>query len=157
MSKKYFVIALKSTRICLIFPKGMANSGRTFSDVRNVILSAHKNTGAQDKVGFYETWAEDYEQVNLRQQSFSQCFFKNNFICNIVAFSGCSAAGLPCPFVSGWVSELIFHRWQREGHCPGCGLRNRPGLWTCKHCFIRMLVGTRECDKPANYPFNKLY
>ncbi|KAK9955494.1 hypothetical protein ABG768_015366 [Culter alburnus] len=40
----------------------MANASRTFSDVRNVILSAHKNTGAQDKVGFYETWAEDYEQ-----------------------------------------------------------------------------------------------
>ncbi|XP_016357021.1 methyltransferase-like protein 27 [Sinocyclocheilus anshuiensis] len=41
---------------------GMANSSRTFSDVRNVILSAHKNTGAQDKVGFYDTWAENYEQ-----------------------------------------------------------------------------------------------
>ncbi|KAK7131040.1 hypothetical protein R3I94_016243 [Phoxinus phoxinus] len=41
---------------------GMANTSRTFSDVRNVILSAHKNTGAQDKVGFYDTWAENYEQ-----------------------------------------------------------------------------------------------
>ncbi|XP_059382413.1 methyltransferase-like protein 27 [Carassius carassius] len=41
---------------------GMANSSRTFSDVRNVILSAHKNSGAQDKVGFYDTWAENYEQ-----------------------------------------------------------------------------------------------
>ncbi|XP_039549557.1 methyltransferase-like protein 27 [Pimephales promelas] len=41
---------------------GMANSRRTFSDVRNKILSAHKNTGAQDKVGFYDIWAENYEQ-----------------------------------------------------------------------------------------------
>ncbi|XP_055035914.2 methyltransferase-like protein 27 [Misgurnus anguillicaudatus] len=39
----------------------MANA-RTFADVRNVILSAHKNTGAQDKVGFYDKWAENYEQ-----------------------------------------------------------------------------------------------
>lgn len=46
----------------------MANTSRTFSDVKNVILSAHKNTGAQDKVGFYDTWAENYEQVNLRQE-----------------------------------------------------------------------------------------
>lgn len=61
-------IALKSNWICVIFPKGMANTSRTFSDVRNVILSAHKNTGAQDKVGFYDTWAENYEQVNLRQE-----------------------------------------------------------------------------------------
>uniref|UniRef100_A0A672R543 Methyltransferase like 27 n=1 Tax=Sinocyclocheilus grahami TaxID=75366 RepID=A0A672R543_SINGR len=41
---------------------GMANTSRTFSDVRNVILSAHKNTGAQDKVSFYDTWTENYEQ-----------------------------------------------------------------------------------------------
>ncbi|XP_051537690.1 methyltransferase-like protein 27 [Myxocyprinus asiaticus] len=40
----------------------MANPSRTFSNVKNVILSAHKNTGAQDKVGFYDTWAENYEQ-----------------------------------------------------------------------------------------------
>ncbi|XP_067279467.1 methyltransferase-like protein 27 [Pseudorasbora parva] len=40
----------------------MANTSRTFSDVRNVILSAHKNAGAQEKVGFYDTWAESYEQ-----------------------------------------------------------------------------------------------
>nr|XP_021324579.1 Williams-Beuren syndrome chromosomal region 27 protein isoform X1 [Danio rerio] len=40
----------------------MANTSRTFSDVRNVILSAHKNTEAQDKVGFYDTWADNYEQ-----------------------------------------------------------------------------------------------
>ncbi|XP_065143083.1 methyltransferase-like protein 27 isoform X1 [Paramisgurnus dabryanus] len=39
----------------------MANI-RTFADVKNVILSAHKNTGAQDKVGFYDKWAEYYEQ-----------------------------------------------------------------------------------------------
>lgn len=30
-----------------------------------MILSAHKNTGSQDKVGFYDTWAENYEQVNM--------------------------------------------------------------------------------------------
>uniref|UniRef100_A0A671S0K4 Methyltransferase like 27 n=1 Tax=Sinocyclocheilus anshuiensis TaxID=1608454 RepID=A0A671S0K4_9TELE len=41
---------------------GMANTSRTFSDMRNVILSAHKNTGAQVKVSFYDTWAENYEQ-----------------------------------------------------------------------------------------------
>uniref|UniRef100_A0A3B1JUH5 Methyltransferase like 27 n=2 Tax=Astyanax mexicanus TaxID=7994 RepID=A0A3B1JUH5_ASTMX len=40
---------------------GMANV-RSFADIRNEILSAHKNTGPQDKVSFYNTWAENYEQ-----------------------------------------------------------------------------------------------
>ncbi|XP_062867951.1 methyltransferase-like protein 27 [Trichomycterus rosablanca] len=35
---------------------------RSFADVKNVILSAHKNTDPQDKVGFYNYWAENYEQ-----------------------------------------------------------------------------------------------
>ncbi|KAM9437302.1 methyltransferase-like protein 27 isoform 2-T2 [Salvelinus alpinus] len=37
-------------------------SYRTFEDVKDVILSAHKNTEAGDKVGFYNTWAENYDQ-----------------------------------------------------------------------------------------------
>ncbi|XP_042167660.1 methyltransferase-like protein 27 isoform X2 [Oncorhynchus tshawytscha] len=37
-------------------------SHRTFEDVKDVILSAHKNTEAGDKVGFYNTWAENYDQ-----------------------------------------------------------------------------------------------
>ncbi|XP_053504868.1 methyltransferase-like protein 27 isoform X2 [Ictalurus furcatus] len=35
---------------------------RTFEDVRNTVLSAHKNTGSEEKVTFYNTWAESYEQ-----------------------------------------------------------------------------------------------
>ncbi|KAM9450438.1 methyltransferase-like protein 27 isoform 1-T2 [Clarias gariepinus] len=35
---------------------------RTFVDVKNTILSAHKNTGPEEKVAFYDTWAESYEQ-----------------------------------------------------------------------------------------------
>ncbi|XP_062340927.1 methyltransferase-like protein 27 [Osmerus eperlanus] len=35
---------------------------RTFADVKKVILSAHRNTGADDKVGFYDTWADNYDQ-----------------------------------------------------------------------------------------------
>ncbi|XP_076835778.1 methyltransferase-like protein 27 isoform X2 [Brachyhypopomus gauderio] len=37
-------------------------SSRTFADVRDVILSAHTNVGLQSKIGFYSTWAENYEQ-----------------------------------------------------------------------------------------------
>ncbi|KAJ7996097.1 hypothetical protein DPEC_G00233540 [Dallia pectoralis] len=37
-------------------------SDRTFEDVKDVILSAHKNTAAGDKVNFYNTWAEDYDK-----------------------------------------------------------------------------------------------
>ncbi|XP_034149139.1 methyltransferase-like protein 27 isoform X1 [Esox lucius] len=37
-------------------------SHRTFEDVKDVILSAHKNTEAGDKVNFYNTWAENYDQ-----------------------------------------------------------------------------------------------
>ncbi|KAF4077395.1 hypothetical protein AMELA_G00207710 [Ameiurus melas] len=35
---------------------------RTFEDVRNMVLSAHKNTGPKEKVLFYGNWAESYEQ-----------------------------------------------------------------------------------------------
>ncbi|XP_036381094.1 methyltransferase-like protein 27 [Megalops cyprinoides] len=40
----------------------MGDTTRTFSDVKNVILSAHKNTGAEDKINFYNNWADIYEQ-----------------------------------------------------------------------------------------------
>ncbi|KAK1157452.1 methyltransferase-like protein 27 [Acipenser oxyrinchus oxyrinchus] len=40
----------------------MAAAERTFSDVKEVILSAHKDTVAEDKVGFYNKWANNYEQ-----------------------------------------------------------------------------------------------
>ncbi|XP_030638063.1 methyltransferase-like protein 27 [Chanos chanos] len=40
----------------------MADASRSFSDVRNVILSAHENTGTQAKTDFYNGWAENYEQ-----------------------------------------------------------------------------------------------
>lgn len=36
---------------------------RTFEDARTTLLSAHKNTGPKEKVAFYDTWAESYEQV----------------------------------------------------------------------------------------------
>ncbi|XP_026860543.2 methyltransferase-like protein 27 [Electrophorus electricus] len=37
-------------------------STRSFADVKDVIISAHKNVGLQDKIEFYNTWAENYEQ-----------------------------------------------------------------------------------------------
>ncbi|KAL0993826.1 hypothetical protein UPYG_G00114440 [Umbra pygmaea] len=37
-------------------------SERTFDDVKDAILSAHKSTEAKDKVDFYNTWAEKYDQ-----------------------------------------------------------------------------------------------
>ncbi|XP_028823537.1 methyltransferase-like protein 27 [Denticeps clupeoides] len=40
----------------------MCSPARTFVDVKKVILSAHEDTGALDKVGFYDSWAENYEQ-----------------------------------------------------------------------------------------------
>lgn len=56
---------------------------RTFEDVKKVILSAHRNTGADDKVGFYNTWAEcydqdvailDYRAPSLAAKCLSTCF-----------------------------------------------------------------------------------
>ncbi|XP_048839396.1 methyltransferase-like protein 27 [Brienomyrus brachyistius] len=35
---------------------------RTFSDVRKVLLFAHKSTGAEEKVAFYNDWASNYDQ-----------------------------------------------------------------------------------------------
>ncbi|XP_064207385.1 methyltransferase-like protein 27 isoform X2 [Anguilla rostrata] len=40
----------------------MANSSRTFSDVRSAVLSVHKNESAEDQICFYNNWAENYEQ-----------------------------------------------------------------------------------------------
>ncbi|KAG7224607.1 hypothetical protein INR49_011360, partial [Caranx melampygus] len=41
----------------------MSAATNTFENVKNVILSAHKNTASQrDKVNFYSSWAENYEQ-----------------------------------------------------------------------------------------------
>ncbi|XP_058270803.1 methyltransferase-like protein 27 [Hemibagrus wyckioides] len=35
---------------------------RTFTDMRNTVLSAHKGTGSKEKVAFYNSWAESYEE-----------------------------------------------------------------------------------------------
>ncbi|XP_027012908.2 methyltransferase-like protein 27 [Tachysurus fulvidraco] len=35
---------------------------RTFADVRNTVLSAHKSSGPKEKVAFYSSWAESYEE-----------------------------------------------------------------------------------------------
>ncbi|XP_060792195.1 methyltransferase-like protein 27 isoform X2 [Neoarius graeffei] len=35
---------------------------RTFADVRTAYRSAQKNTGIEEKVAFYNTWSESYEQ-----------------------------------------------------------------------------------------------
>ncbi|XP_028322836.1 methyltransferase-like protein 27 [Gouania willdenowi] len=40
----------------------MAAASKTFEDVKSVILSAHKNATAKDKVDFYNCWAKNYEQ-----------------------------------------------------------------------------------------------
>lgn len=36
----------------------------TFEHVKAVILSAHKNITAREKVNFYNSWAENYDQVS---------------------------------------------------------------------------------------------
>ncbi|XP_076835783.1 methyltransferase-like protein 27 isoform X4 [Brachyhypopomus gauderio] len=46
----------------MLFSYLVMASSRTFADVRDVILSAHTNVGLQSKIGFYSTWAENYEQ-----------------------------------------------------------------------------------------------
>ncbi|KAK3524372.1 hypothetical protein QTP70_028020, partial [Hemibagrus guttatus] len=35
---------------------------RTFADTRNTVLSAHEGTGPKEKVAFYNSWAERYEE-----------------------------------------------------------------------------------------------
>lgn len=40
----------------------MATINDKFENVKAVILSVHKNTTTKDKVGFYDTWAEKYDQ-----------------------------------------------------------------------------------------------
>lgn len=41
----------------------MSAVANTFENVKAVILSAHKNTTSTDKVSFYNSWAENYDQV----------------------------------------------------------------------------------------------
>ncbi|KAG5284500.1 hypothetical protein AALO_G00027390 [Alosa alosa] len=40
----------------------MEEHTRTFTDVKNAILSAHENSGPRDKMRFYDKWAEQYEE-----------------------------------------------------------------------------------------------
>ncbi|CAK6971437.1 methyltransferase-like protein 27 [Scomber scombrus] len=40
----------------------MSSVTNTFENVKAVILSAHKSTTSRDKVDFYNTWAENYDQ-----------------------------------------------------------------------------------------------
>ncbi|XP_020491195.3 methyltransferase-like protein 27 isoform X3 [Labrus bergylta] len=38
------------------------SAGRTLENVRATILSAHKSSTIEDKISFYDSWAENYEQ-----------------------------------------------------------------------------------------------
>ncbi|XP_029956540.1 methyltransferase-like protein 27 [Salarias fasciatus] len=40
----------------------MSSVPNTFENVKAVILSAHKNSTARDKISFYNSWAKNYEQ-----------------------------------------------------------------------------------------------
>ncbi|KAM8742523.1 methyltransferase-like protein 27 isoform 1-T1 [Acanthopagrus schlegelii] len=40
----------------------MSADTNTFENVKAVILSCHKNTTSEEKVNFYNTWAENYDQ-----------------------------------------------------------------------------------------------
>ncbi|XP_030010205.1 methyltransferase-like protein 27 [Sphaeramia orbicularis] len=40
----------------------MSAAANTFEHVKAVILSVHKNTSSKDKIDFYNTWAENYDQ-----------------------------------------------------------------------------------------------
>ncbi|XP_043910102.1 methyltransferase-like protein 27 [Protopterus annectens] len=37
-------------------------NSKTFSDVKKVVASAHRNTSAADKIKFYDSWASNYDQ-----------------------------------------------------------------------------------------------
>lgn len=41
----------------------MSADSNTFESVKAVILSAHKSTTSEEKVSFYNRWAENYDQV----------------------------------------------------------------------------------------------
>lgn len=45
---------------------------RTFTDMRNTVLSAHKGTGSKEKVAFYNSWAESYEEVTIQKHTLLQ-------------------------------------------------------------------------------------
>ncbi|KAM9729143.1 methyltransferase-like protein 27 isoform 2-T3 [Menidia menidia] len=40
----------------------MSSANNTFENVKAVILSAHKSTTSREKVSFYNSWAENYDQ-----------------------------------------------------------------------------------------------
>lgn len=40
----------------------MSADTNTFENVKAVILSCHKNSTSEEKVNFYNTWAENYDQ-----------------------------------------------------------------------------------------------
>ncbi|XP_066501430.1 methyltransferase-like protein 27 isoform X2 [Hoplias malabaricus] len=87
---------------------------RSFADVRNVILSAHKNVQAEDKVGFYNDWAVNYEQdvalLDYRAPLLAaECialFFKGNQEQAVILDVACGTG-----LVSSHLRRLGFHQF----------------------------------------------
>lgn len=61
----------------------MAAATYTFENVKATILSAHKNTTSREKVNFYSSWAENYEQfvsvLEYRAPSLAANFISSHF------------------------------------------------------------------------------
>lgn len=45
----------------------MAAGGKAFEHVKKNILSAHESTLSGEKVTFYNSWAESYDQVSFTE------------------------------------------------------------------------------------------
>ncbi|XP_057216051.1 methyltransferase-like protein 27 isoform X2 [Triplophysa rosa] len=129
----------------------MANR-RTFSDVRNVILSAHRNTDTQDKVGFYDTWAENYEQdvalldyrAPLLAAECVSSFYKGDRE-NITVLDVACGTGL----VSAHLKKMGFHHFVGvDGSLGMLELAKKTGLY---EQFKQCLLGQDSLPVEAAY------
>lgn len=69
----------------------------TYEKVKAVILSAHKNSTTEEKINFYNSWAQNYDQVWQIYVHYVHFVYvrKNAEIC-CHGCLGCGCPGLPC-------------------------------------------------------------
>ncbi|XP_047661966.1 methyltransferase-like protein 27 isoform X2 [Tachysurus fulvidraco] len=90
---------------------------RTFADVRNTVLSAHKSSGPKEKVAFYSSWAESYEE-DLAILDYRAPFLAAKFIAS--HFTGEKERAIILDVACG--TGLVSGNLKKNGFCHFVGL-----------------------------------
>lgn len=112
--------------VFLFFSYSTMSAGtNTFENVKAVILSAHESSTTREKLNFYNSWAQNYDQVwemKLSKRATSGNILglvlnmKWKFIHVLFGLIGCGPPGLPCISPG---SKQYFNTLPRQSFCSG--------------------------------------